>query len=163
LHIVTGPGSSVFRGTGRIGNEFVYHGLRIACIGLGLTFAWLALGTSVKAIAYGLAGGSGAAACLYLAHNHRRFGLPLRHLLTRILLPGLAVFAAALCLLALWQVSLPATLGRWETLAALGAFGAAHCLAASAAIWLLLDRAEKDHLAAFAGRLAPRLFNWRLA
>ena len=163
LHILTGPGSSVFRGAGRIGNEFVYHGLRVAFIGVGLVLACGVGGVSVESIASGLAGGGAAAALVYLCLNHRRFGLPLNDLLARVLLPGLSLFAIAGALALVWQLVLPAELGRWETLAVLGCFGAMNCALAAVLIWLQLDQEEKAHLAALGGRLGARLRLWRTA
>ena len=160
-HIVTGPGSSVFRGIGKVGNEFVYHALRIAGLGASLALACFTLGTSVRAISFGLAGGTVAAACAYLAHNQRRLGLRLAQLLTRAALPAAAVFAVAYALSAVWHAYVPASLGRWETLAALAAFAAVHGLLSLAVIWLLLDEGERDSLMNIAGRFVPPLTQWR--
>jgi hypothetical protein len=40
LHITTGPGTSVFRCMGQIGNEFIYHALTIGCLALSLLVIW---------------------------------------------------------------------------------------------------------------------------
>jgi O-antigen/teichoic acid export membrane protein len=163
LHITTGPGTSVFRGMGLTANEFIYHGLRLACIAIALGLAWLYGGLHILSIAVALAAASGVAAILYLAHNHRKLGLPLRHLFRKILLPGVTAFASALLLHALWQLVLPPELGRWQTLALLGAFGILHSLLSASAAWLLFDADEKRHLTSFAGRLRPHFLRQRSA
>lgn len=163
LHITTGPGTSVFRGMGLTGNEFIYHGLRISCIAIALTVAWLCGGLHILSIAIALAAASAVAAILYLSHNHRKLGLSLQHLLKKILLPGSSAFASALLLHALWQLVLPPELGRWQTLALLGLFGILHSLLSAIAAWLLCDADEKCHLKSFGYRHTPHFLRTRAA
>ncbi len=144
FHVITGPGSAVFRGMGLVGNEFLYSGLRIALIGAGIGIAWTVIGHVASAIAIGLAAGTVIAALLYNLHNHRRLGLPTRELLTSVVLPTLAPLAVALALLALWQVIVPVGAGRVTLLGALAAFGAAHCVACGALLWRWLRADERD-------------------
>jgi O-antigen/teichoic acid export membrane protein len=161
LNIITGPASAVFRSQGNVGNEFVYHGLRVAGIAGGVGLAVLAAGVSVEALAWGVASGVGAAAVLYLAHSHRVLGIPVRLLATRVLLPGIVPAAIALALAAVWFAAVPASITRWPALAVLAAFAAAYAAIVSLAVWRLLDAGEKAQLQPFFRRLkrAPPMEN----
>ncbi len=153
LHIVTGPASAVFRSQGNVGNEFVYHGLRVTLIAAGIGVAVLCLGVTVTAIACGLAGGIAVAAVAYLAYSYRALGLPLRRLATRVLLPGLVPAMIALGGVAAWFAAVPATLTRWPALALLAAFGAVYVALSALAVWRLLDTGERAQLAPLLRRL----------
>ena len=151
-HIITGPGSSVFRARGHVGNDFIYHGLRLVCIGAGLVISHTLAGNDVRALAVGLAAAAVVASLCYLAHNHHRLGLPLRGLVTHILAPAAAVLAPAFALAQVWGQLAISSAGRWETLAALMMFGVLDCLLTAAVIGWLLDPAERRHVAALLAR-----------
>lgn len=157
LHITTGPGTSVFRGSGRLGNEFIYHGLRIGLLAASVGWVYFISGASVPAIALAMTGSISCAALLYMAHNHRALGLPLSHLATRVVLPGLLPFALGALLLLVWRALLPAALGRWPALALLALFGALHCALCGLALWRLLDAEERASLVALTRRLPRRV------
>jgi len=147
LHIVTGPVSAAFRSQGNVGNEFVYHGLRVAGMAAGIGLAILAMGLGVAALAWGFAAGSATAAVIYLAYSCRALGVALPLLATRVLLPGLLPAAIALALAAAWLAVVPPTTSRWPALALLAAFGAVHVALSVLALWRLLDAEERAHLA----------------
>jgi O-antigen/teichoic acid export membrane protein len=153
LNIITGPASATFRSQGNVGNEFVYHGLRIAAIAAGVGLAVLVAGVTVTALACGVAGGVATAALVYVAYSHRVLGIPLRRLATRALLPGLVPGAIAVGLAAVWFALVPAAATRWPTLGALAAFGVAHVALSSLAVWRLLDAGERARLQPFLRRL----------
>ena len=144
FHVITGPGSAVFRGMGLVGNEFLYSALRIVLIGAAIAVAWMTIGHGAGAIAIGLSAGTVIAALLYNLHNHRRLGLPARELLTAIVLPALAPLAVALSLLVLWQKMVPVDAGRFALLGALAGFGAAHCVVCGTLLWRWLRADERD-------------------
>ncbi len=120
LHILTGPASSVFRGLGRIGNEYVYHGLRLA--GIAGAVGLLLLSTPGQApqptaLAAALGFGGLGAAALYLAISHRQLCGGLAGFGRLYLLPFLlpyAVGAGAMLLAGRWP--LPPHAGRAEAL-----------------------------------------------
>jgi len=153
LNIITGPASATFRSQGNVGNEFVYHGLRIAAIAAGVGLAVLFAGVTVTALACGVAGGVATAALVYVAYSHRVLDIPLRRLATRALLPGLVPGAIAVGLAAVWFALVPAAATRWPTLFALAAFGLAHAALSSLAVWRLLDEGERVRLQPFLRRL----------
>ena len=143
FHVITGPGSAVFRAMGRVGNEFLFSALRVALIAVAIALAWASLGAGATAIGIGLAAGNATAATIYNLHNHRRLGLPARSLFGAVLAPALSPLAVALVLLALWHAVVPADLGRLPMLGALAAFGAAHLLACVALLWQGLRADER--------------------
>jgi O-antigen/teichoic acid export membrane protein len=157
LHISTGPGSAVFRGSGRLGNEFIYHGLRIVLLALAVGIVYWIAGVGVAALGIGFACALSSAALLYMAHNHRTLGLPLAHLATHILLPALLQFAIGGSLYLGWLAFVPHDLGRWMTLALLAPCGALHCMLCCLALWRLLDSGERSKVVAVINPLMRRL------
>lgn len=162
LHIVTGPGSAVLRAMGKAGNEFVYHGLRFVLLAICVSISLYLMPSSTAGLAWGLALGGAAAATAYLAVNQRVLALPLRNLFAQILLPGLAAYPLAGLLRAVWDLAIPATTGRWETLAALALFGVLYALAYLLLAWAwLLNGVERAYLGALGAKLFGRLPLWR--
>ena len=155
LHILTGPGSAVFRALGQVGNEFVYHGLRLFFLTLGIGSAILVLGFTATALVAGLAGGSALAALGYMLFNHKQLGLKPLSAISELIFPGLPAYPLALALLLLWQEMIPSTLGRWEAMALLGMFGLIYCVLLAAINWRwVLTDIERTHVS----RLVQPLF-----
>ncbi|WP_458765085.1 lipopolysaccharide biosynthesis protein [Cupriavidus basilensis] len=146
LHILSGPASSVFRGLGRISNEYIYHGLRLATLAtaVGMLLA-NGHGQATTALAAALGSAGLVAATAYLAISHRALtgglaGLPRLYLLpfAAPYLLGLAVMRLA----ALWPLAPNA--GRATALAHLLPIGLLYAALASAASWRwLLTPAER--------------------
>jgi O-antigen/teichoic acid export membrane protein len=157
LHVATGPGSAVFRGSGRLGNEFIYHGLRIAMLALAVGIVYWITGVGVAALGIGFACALSSAALLYMVHNHRTLGLPLSHLATHILLPALLQFVIGGLLYLGWLVFVPVGTGRWMTLALLAPFGALHCTLCCMVLWRLLDIDERSKMVAVINPVMHRL------
>jgi O-antigen/teichoic acid export membrane protein len=155
LHIITGPASATFRSQGNVGNEFVYHGLRIAAIGSGVVVAFLPVGPSVTGLAWGVAGGIAAAALVYLVYSHRRLGFSAKHFAVRVLLPALVPASIAAVLCALWFAAVPSSLPRWVSLVWLAVFGLAHVVLSAIAVWGLLSVDERQRLRPILRRLMP--------
>ena len=153
LHIVTGPGSAIFRAMGKAGNEFIYHGLRAVSLAISVGICLLVIPSTTAGLALGLAFGGGSAAAGYLAANQRSLGLSLRTLLTGVLLPALPAYAIAGGFLFFWELMLPATAGRWETLSLLLLFGVLYTIACLVLGWIgILTRDERSHLAGLRGK-----------
>jgi O-antigen/teichoic acid export membrane protein len=159
LHIVTGPGSAVYRALGQVRNEFVYHGLRFTGLALGIGLAIGILGPSTTTLAIGVAAGN---ACADLMHNQRRMGLSPGLLFGEILLPGFAAYAVAAALLPAWNWLVPVNTPRWETLAGIMSFGLVYCAALGllAWRWLLLPD-ERARLSGLIASTSGRILKWR--
>jgi O-antigen/teichoic acid export membrane protein len=153
LNIITGPASATFRSQGNVGNEFVYHGLRIAAIAAGVGIAVLSGGVTVAALARGVAGGISLAAVIYLVYSLRVLGVPMRRTAAAVLLPGLVPAAIAAGFAAAWFTLVPESLPRWPALALLAAFGLCHVALSALAVWHLLEGAERERLRPFFRRL----------
>jgi hypothetical protein len=94
--------------------------------------------------------------------NLRLLALPLKRLLTEILLPGLLAYPLAGLLRLAWDLFVPLGAGRWETLACLGLFGTLYLAALALTCWTwLLTRAERLHLVELGGKLFGRLPQWK--
>jgi O-antigen/teichoic acid export membrane protein len=148
LHIITGPGSSVFRALGQVGNEFVYHALRVTFLALGIGLAVAINGYTSTALILGLSGGSLIAALAYMIFNQNKLGLPTISVLRELLLPGLPGYPLAFVLLMTWHQLVSPTLGRWQTIAFLGMFGLLYCCLLALILWRwVLTHAEREHIA----------------
>lgn len=162
LHIMTGPGSAILRAIGRAGNEFIYHGLRFGLITISVCAALLVASSTVLGLAWGLAIGGAAAATTYLFINQRFLEIPAQRMLSDVLWPGLLAYPLAGLLRLIWELLLPATAGRWETLAGLGLFGALYTVGYLLLIWhWLLTRSERMRLVELVGRFTGRLPCWK--
>lgn len=163
LHITTGPGSAVFRALGRAGNEFVYHGLRIAgltaCIGIAL----MIFQDISTALITGLSIGSAIAALIYLIHNQKQLGVKASILFQDILLPGLAAYPLAAGVYLLWQALLPSTLSQWQTLAAIAVAGLLYTGLWAGISWRFLDADERSVVRDILIRVRTRVPAWRNA
>jgi len=103
--------------------------------------------TTTAGLAWGLAIGGGAAAMAYLVINQKILQIPLRRLLVDVLMPGMLAYPLAGFLRLIWEVSIPTTSGRWETLIYLAVFGLFYTLAYLSFSWVcLLTEQERRRL-----------------
>lgn len=162
LHIVTGPGSAVYRALGQVHNEFVYHGMRIAGLAVAVALSLATQGVSVDALAIGIAGGNACAAVAYLVFNQRRMGLGLGPLFGEVLAPGFAAYGVAGALLPAWHALLPSAATRWETLGGIAVFGVVYCSVLAWLTWRWLLRPdERARLRDLLGIRFGRILSWR--
>lgn len=161
VHILTGPGSAILRGTGSASNEFIYHGLRIVWLSVCVGGVWLAHALDAAMLANAVAvGGVGAALC-YLAWNHRHLSSSYQGFGAQVLWPALAGYPAALLLWPLGAVLWPASgSGRWLWVGPLMLVGVAYTALLAGTLWTtVLTTAEKTwvktRLARLSGRPAP--------
>jgi O-antigen/teichoic acid export membrane protein len=162
LHIVTGPGSAILRAMGKAGNEFIYHGLRFVLLAISVSVALQVMPSTTQGLAWGLSIGGAAAAAAYLVVNQRVLAIPRRRLLSDVLLPGLLAYPVAGLLRVVWDLLVPLTLGRWETLAALALFGTLYVLVFLLFIWNgVLTRPERVRLSELFVKSFGRLPQWK--
>lgn len=151
IHILTGPGSSIFRGTGAVRNEFHYHGLRILWLAATVGVAWWSQSLTATGLAAALmVGGSGAALC-YLLWNHQLLAGNLRGFWSSVLWPALAGYPAAWVLAwlartgSVWPEGTPT---RTELFMPLGLTGLAYLALAATTLWLtVLSPSERTRIA----------------
>lgn len=162
LHIITGPGSAVFRAQGQVGNEFVYHGLRIVFLAAGIGLAVWWEGYSALALVAGLTEGSLCASLSYMFFNHRQLGLPVSGVIPQLLVPALPGYVLAGALWVLWQQWLPEYISRWQGLFMLGLFGLVYCALLAMVFWKwMLTCVEREHLVRFVSPLLNRFYAGR--
>lgn len=118
LHQLTAPVNAVSRGRGRLGADFLYHGLRLAALGGAVLWWWLVKPEGLVALAAALALAQGAAALIYLAQAHRRLCGRWQGLMPWVLAPTLAAHALGALLSAVLPTVAPDA-GRAAALAAL--------------------------------------------
>jgi O-antigen/teichoic acid export membrane protein len=147
-HMLTGPATAVARGCGRIGSDFVYHGLRLLALACAALWSLGAAGLNLQPFAQALCLAQCTAAALFLGWAHLRLQGRWVELLRRLLLPTLLAYGMAALLglgLSPW---LAAAEGRLETLLGLSlALLLWLPLVGALFLSLLLSRAERQQLA----------------
>jgi O-antigen/teichoic acid export membrane protein len=145
FHMLTGSGTSILRGMGRVYDEFTYSVPNLLLLAVTLPAArwiegrWTALGIGL-AVAVATAG----SACVLMGRVLFVLDLPLGRFLRVVIVPGLAPYVAA-GLLA-WPASrMVAAVTRWQGAAVLVTVGAVYVAAVLAMLlrWVLTD-AEKQ-------------------
>jgi O-antigen/teichoic acid export membrane protein len=113
FHMLTGPGTSMFRGMGRVYEEFTYSIPNLLLLGVTLPLAWwiekgwtsLGIGVAVSVATMG-------SACVLMARVHHVLGLSLERFFWVVIVPGLAPYVSAAVLA--WPVAwLVGSVGRW--------------------------------------------------
>jgi O-antigen/teichoic acid export membrane protein len=134
FHMLTGPGTSIFRGMGRVYEEFTYSVPNILLLGVTLPAShwiqgrWTPLGIGV-AVALATAG----SACVLMGRVLFVLDLRLMRYLRVVIVPGLAPYLAA-GLLAWPTARLVAQVNRWQ---GAGVVLAASLIYAAAVIFML--------------------------
>ena len=126
FHMLTGPGTSILRGMGRVWEEFYYSVPNLIFLALTVPVsylyfkAWTTLG-----IGLAVAAATILSACVLMTRVAHVLRLRARDYLTRVLLPGCVPYLSAAALA--WPVWwLTGRLNRWEGAAVVLAAGALH-------------------------------------
>ena len=145
FHMLTGPGTAIFRGIGRVYEEFNYSIPNLILLGVTLPAArWIEGGWTPFGIGVAAAAATVASASVLMGRVLFVLHLPLSRYLRVVVLPGLAPYAVA-GLLA-WPVAqLVAAVSRWQGAAVLLVAGMVYGVGAIAVInrWVLTE-AEKQ-------------------
>lgn len=145
FHMLTGPGNSLFRGMGRVYEEFNYTVPNLILLGITLPVAhwiegrWTPFGIGV-AVAMATAG----SACVLMGRVLFVLHLPLSRFLRVVIVPGLAPYLIAAALA--WPVTQSvAMVNRWQGAGILLVAGILYTAGAIAVLnrWVLTD-AEKQ-------------------
>jgi O-antigen/teichoic acid export membrane protein len=145
FHMLTGPGTSIFRGMGRVYEEFNYSVPNVLLLGITLPVSrwllgvWTPLGIGI-AVAVATAG----SACVLMGRVLFVLDLPLRRFLRVVVLPGLAPYVAA-GLLA-WPVArLVAETNRWQGAGVIAVVGLVYAAAVVSSLhyWVLTDEEKQ--------------------
>lgn len=158
LDVLTGPGSSAFRGIGTPRRELVYHLTQLAMVAAAVPTLIAAGVDAFAAIAWGVAGSMVTSAVVYIAYCNRVLGIgQLRYALA--VLPGFLPYAIAAAVAVLARrFADPDALSRLELLGWLTTAGAAYGFTLLALfVVAFADESERKALTALRARLQARL------
>jgi O-antigen/teichoic acid export membrane protein len=145
FHMLTGPGTSMFRGMGRVYEEFTYSIPNLILLGVTLPAArWIEGRWTPYGIGVAVAVATVVSACVLMGRVLFVLHLPLTHFLRVVIVPGLAPYAIAGAMA--WPVAqLVALMNRWQGAGVLFAAGILYTAGAVAVLnrWVLTD-AEKQ-------------------
>jgi len=164
FHMLTGPGTSLLRGMGRVYEEFTYTIPNLLLLGVTLPVAWwIQKSWTALGIGSAVAVATAIAACFLLVRVHYVIELPMKSFFSLVLAPSLVPFAMAAVLAwpVAWAVPL---LGRWMGAFALLLAGLLY-LAGSATIlygWVF-SPAEREKSKAMVTKLTATILNREVA
>jgi hypothetical protein len=145
FHMLTGPGTSMFRGMGRVYEEFNYSIPNLVLLGVTLPAARLIEGRCTPfGIGMAVAVATAGSACVLMGRVLFVLHLRLMPYLREVIVPGLAPYAIAAVLA--WPVTqLVAMVNRWQGAAVLLVAGILYLAGALAVLnrWVLTE-AEKQ-------------------
>jgi O-antigen/teichoic acid export membrane protein len=164
FHMLTGPGTSLLRGMGRVYEEFTYTIPNVLLLGVTLPVVWwFQKGWTALGIGIAVAIATAIAACGLLARVHHLIGLSMSRFFTQVIAPGLVPFLTA-ALLA-WPVAWAAnTLGRWQGAAALLVAGTLYLLLTAVLLYrAVFTCSEKDRARGMALQVSAFIFRREVA
>jgi O-antigen/teichoic acid export membrane protein len=145
LHVLTGPGTSIFRGIGRVYDEYAYTIPNLLLLAVALPAArwiqgrWAPLGIGLAA-----AVATAIAACVLMAWAHYVLKLPLARFLRYVIAPGIVPYLAA-ALLAWPTIRLVEAVNRWQGAGVLLVMGTIYLAGVIAILhrWVLTDEEKQ--------------------
>jgi O-antigen/teichoic acid export membrane protein len=148
MHMLTGAGTSVFRGMGRVYEEFTYSIPNLVLLAVTLPAArWIEGRWTPFGIGLAVSLATAGSACVLMGRVLRVLDLRLKHYLRVVILPGLLPYLVAGALA--WPVArLVGELNRWQgagVLLAAGLIYAAGCIAVLQ-WWVLTDEEKQKGL-----------------
>jgi O-antigen/teichoic acid export membrane protein len=145
FHMLTGPGTSMFRGMGRVYEEFTYSIPNLILLGIMLPAArWIEGRWTPYGIGVAVALATAGSACVLMGRVLSVLHLPFTRFLRVVIVPGLAPYAIAAALA--WPVTqLVAMVNRWQGACILLITGILYAASGLAVLnrWVLTD-AEKQ-------------------
>jgi O-antigen/teichoic acid export membrane protein len=145
FHMLTGPGTSMFRGMGRVYEEFTYSIPNLILLGITIPASrWIEGRWTPYGIGVAAAVATAGSACVLMGRVLFVLDLPLTRFLRVVIVPGLAPYAIAGVLA--WPVTqLVAMTNRWQGAGVLLAAGILYSVGGIAVLnrWVLTD-AEKQ-------------------
>ncbi len=145
FHMLTGPGTSIFRGMGRVYEEFNYSVPNVMLLGVTIHVSrWIVGAWTPLGIGIAVAVATAVSACVLMGRVLFVLDLPLTRFLRVVVLPGLAPYIAA-GLLA-WPVArMVALMNRWQGAGVLVAVGLVYAVGVIAMLhsWVLTDEEKQ--------------------
>jgi len=163
FHMLTGPGTSIFRGMGRVYEEFNYSIPNIVLLAITVPLAhWMQGRWTPIGIGVAVSVATAVSACVLMGRVLFVLDLKLARFLRVVVLPGFACYAVA-GLLAWPAAALVAAVNRWQGAGVMLAVGVLYMAGLTAVLyrWVLTDREKQKgyefvwrSLGAFRGREA---------
>lgn len=150
-HMLTGPGTSMFRGMGRVYEEFTYSIPNLLLLGITLPMArWMEGRWTPFGIGAAVSVATVISASILMGRVLFVLELPLATYLRVVIVPGLAPYLLA-GLLAWPVAALVAALGRWQGAAVVVAAGVVYALATTAVLhrWVLTSEEKQKGMGLF--------------
>ena len=141
FHMLTGPGTSIFRGMGRVYEEFNYSIPNILMLCITLPVArWIEGRWTPFGIGVAVSIATAVSACVLMGRVLFVLDLKLTRFLQVVVVPGLSCYALA-ALLAWPAAYLVASLNRWQGAGVLAVLGSVYAAAQLAVLhrWILTD------------------------
>jgi hypothetical protein len=146
FHMLTGPGTSIFRGMGRVYEEFNYSVPNLLLVALALPLSrWIEGGWTTFGIGVAVSVATAISACVLMGRVLYVLDLKLARFLRVVVLPGFACYAVA-GVLAWPATRLVAAMNRWQGAGVLLVtgmlYGAGLLLVLNA--WVLTDEEKQE-------------------
>lgn len=157
VHVLTGPGSAVHRGTDRPARELVYPLWQLALVIVGVAAGFALAGRSVMTVAVAVSTSMLASQLIYMAYTNRKLGVAQGAYARRVLLPTLLPYAAAVLVRIAFAPWLHAAgTARWALAAVMAPAGVLYLLLTGILFWLGAETEERGLAVSLARRLTTR-------
>jgi hypothetical protein len=147
FHMLTGPGTSIFRGMGRVYEEFNYSVPNLILLAVALPLSrWIAGAWTPLGIGAAVGAATAISACWLMGRVLVVLDLKLSSFLRAVVAPGLTCYAVA-ALLAWPAARMVAAVNRWQGAGVLLAVGILYLAGLVAVLhrWVLTDE-EKQYV-----------------
>ncbi len=159
LHVLTGPGSSYFKGIDNPANNLIYSFSRLTFTTIIVLTGLYFFGTTLITITTTITIATSLSALLYLTSNNHRIGVPQLTFLTKAILPSLVPYGIAYLLL--WPLTPYVTMAmtdRWNAIGLVLISGMVYTLITGLIIYgLIFTTDEKTRLHQFVQQRLQRL------
>ena len=148
LHMLTGPGTSILRGMGRVYEEFTYSVPNLLLLAVALPAArWIEGRWTPLGIGIAVSAATAVSACALMGRVLFVLELPLARFLRVVIAPGAASYLAA-GLLAWPAARLVASVNRWQGAGVLALVGLLYAAAVAAMLarWVFTDEEKRKGL-----------------
>jgi O-antigen/teichoic acid export membrane protein len=144
VHLMTGPGTSMLKGMGRLGQEFVYSLSNVAALAITLPASRLIVGSwTVVGIGCAVASATVASAIIFISWANHLLGIPARRYIEFVVIPGLVPYLAGM-VFAVPAFYCVAHTGRWEGAVLMLGIGASYSIVLVAVVSLsVLELGER--------------------
>jgi len=167
MHVVTGPGSAIYRGVGAPARELFYPVTQLVLVGVAVGAGFLLIGLTVEVIAVAVAASMVISSFAYEAYTNRYLAVGQREFFMKVVLPGVVPYVFGFALAAAlrpWFATFPAD--RWAALWSLAIGGVLYALVVPAVLYRgFCDANERaslrGQLARALGGFLPRRFQAR--